>query len=73
MRTKMLNLGVMSIYAVVSSVNTLVSIIQDAPPEPQKAPGPPPPGLVVPIDSDIIYLLLLGIALGIGFLRVRKT
>ncbi|MFN4761980.1 hypothetical protein ACKGJN_02550 [Gillisia sp. Q332] len=30
--------------------------------------GPPPPGLVVPIDTNIYILLIAGIFLGIYFL-----
>ncbi len=47
-------------------------IIQESPPEPQKSPGPPPPGLVVAIDSGIGYLLLMGIALGIYYYQFKK-
>ncbi len=42
-------------------------------PEPQMnseldGPGPPPPGLVVPLDTNIFILLASGLALGIYFL-----
>ena len=38
----------------------LITMAQGPPPPP---PPPPPPGL--PIDSGIVYLLLLGVAFGI--------
>jgi hypothetical protein len=41
-------------------------------PEPQanSDPGnPPPPGLVVPLDTNIYFLLVAGLGLGIYFLR----
>jgi len=39
----------------------LITMAQEGPPPP---PPPPPPGL--PIDSGIVYLLLLGVAYGIS-------
>lgn len=36
-------------------------------------PNPPPPGLVVPIDSNISFLLIAGLGLGIYFLAFRKA
>ncbi len=39
----------------------LITMAQGGPPSP--VPPPPPPGL--PIDSGIVYLLLLGVAFGI--------
>jgi hypothetical protein len=35
-------------------------------------PGPPPPGLKLPIDGNIYLLAIAGFALGIYFLRIRK-
>jgi len=41
-------------------------------PEPQMnstgGPGPPPPGLELPLDTNIIFLLAAGLCLGIYFL-----
>lgn len=39
-------------------------------PEPQmnSTPGPPPPGLELPLDTNIFFLLVAGIGLGIYFL-----
>lgn len=34
--------------------------------------GPPPPGLVVPIDSKVIFLLISGLGLGVYFLTSTK-
>ena len=42
-------------------------------PEPQaQTPGPPPPGLVVPIDSNLLFLMIGGILLGVFFIISRK-
>ncbi len=48
---------------------------QDDMPEPQMIdPGPPPPGLVVPIDSNIEVLLVLGLLFGgIYILKFRRN
>jgi len=35
-------------------------------------PGPPPPGLKLPIDGNIYLLATAGLALGIFFLRPKK-
>lgn len=35
--------------------------------------GPPPVGLVVPIDEHIYLLVIAGLGLGIYLLRLRKT
>ena len=34
--------------------------------------GPPPPGLVVPIDSHISYLFISGLGLGIYFMVANR-
>jgi len=34
--------------------------------------GPPPPGLIVPIDSNIYFLLIAGVGLGIYFHQSYK-
>lgn len=45
---------------------------QENVPEPQmnalEIPGPPPPGLVVPIDSGIVILLIAGLFFGVYML-----
>tara|TARA_R100000935_G_C2801864_1_gene150855 strand:- start:318 stop:545 length:228 start_codon:yes stop_codon:yes gene_type:complete len=42
-------------------------------PQAQSGPGiPPPPGLVVPIDSNIVILIICGILLGVYFIIDRK-
>lgn len=35
-------------------------------------PGPPPPGLVVPIDTNISLLAAAGVLLGVYFLKFKK-
>jgi len=40
-------------------------------PEPQMNSdpgGPPPPGLVVPLDTNIIFLMVAGLGLGVYFI-----
>lgn len=54
-----------------------VVFAQDQLPEPQLSslsdPAPPPPGLVVPIDTGIVILLISGLILGgIFCLNCRK-
>ena len=61
----------------VSSGFSEAVIAQDQLPEPQlnslTDPAPPPPGLVVPIDTGISILLISGLLLGgIFFLNYRK-
>jgi len=46
---------------------TITSWSQQVPPPPERTP---PPGL--PIDSDLVYLILLGILLGLFFLFRTK-
>lgn len=71
----------MAIYILVMLMLSWPSTIvaQDDMPEPMAStevgPGPPPPGLVVPIDSGIPILLISGLLLGIYFVLTcrRKT
>lgn len=44
--------------------------VDDDPPEPVKAPGPPPPGLPLPIDTGLLFLLISGLLLG-GFYLLK--
>lgn len=42
-------------------------------PEPQMSAVPPPPGLVVPIDSNMSFLTTAGILLGIYVLKPKNN
>ncbi len=39
----------------------------------EESGGPPPPGLVVPIDEHSYILVIAGLGMGIYLLRIRKT
>ncbi|HEA29548.1 MAG TPA: hypothetical protein ENH91_06080 [Leeuwenhoekiella sp.] len=64
---------VVSIILFLREVSTIYAQgSQNAPPQPKNAP-PPPPGLPMPIDEHIWVLLIMGLVLGVFFLRKKKT
>lgn len=77
MRMKFPCIFLLSAFMVFWSVSTTAQ--SHSLPQPQmsdttkNSDGPPPPGLVVPIDENIYVLVIAGLTLGIYLLRIRKT
>ncbi len=48
-----------------------VALGQQVPPPPQRTGGPNPPGL--PLDENILLLVVVGLILGVAFFLFRKS
>lgn len=61
------------LYIVIFVSNEVPLYAQKEPPPPTMATSTPPPGLQLPIDDHLWVLLLMGLILGIYFLKKRNV
>jgi hypothetical protein len=74
MRSRITLIGFWSVILILLSTN-IVGQTADSLPEPQMEDSssqvPPPPGLILPIDTNIGFLIAAGLMVGICFLQGR--